>query len=233
MMRVLPIRSRWVMLTVMLIAALLGRHLGVAAATPETSSDWSEWLGTPGPEECTTEPITADEFVYAVATAIAQPQPEPIPIEVASIDDLPSGEPASAEETASALDTVREVIACVNAGSFGRALALFTPNGMGQLLLGTSAESTPLTEEELLQSIEFLKPILETPATPVPVEQRAALIEIQDVRKLPDGRMLVVSVGDAASGNGVAFAVLSKVGDRWLIDAAGTIGQPATPTPGA
>jgi hypothetical protein len=204
-----------------------------SASTPETSSDWSEWLGTPGPEACTIKPISAEALVYAVATAIATPQPESIPAEVASIDELPSGEPANADETAGSLDTVREVIACVNAGSFGAVLALFTPNGVAQLLLGMSGESTGLTEEELVQSIEFLRPILETPATPVPVEQRAALVEIQDVRKLPDGRILVVSVGDAASDSGVAFAVLTKVGDRWLIDAAGTIGQSTTPTPGA
>lgn len=224
-------RNRSLLAVAALAAVTWMAPIVALAATPEPSGDWSAYLGAPGPEECRAQPVTAEALVGMLATAVAQPAPASTPAAPATIDDLPSGDPAGAEDAVGALTTMREVLACVNAGSFGRALALFTPNGIVQLLLGTSSGSIPLTEDQLRQSIEFLRPLLEGPATPVAESQRAGMSEIREVRRLPDGRILVVSVGSVGGNGGLAYAILIKVGDQWLIDAAGSIAESATPTP--
>ena len=210
------------------VLAVIATLLAGPAATlaRQESGDWSEWTGVPGPEECVTEPVDAETFIDELVVAAATPAANDIPLMVASIDDLPAGEAASDEETEGALTTVRELLACVNAGKFGSVLALFTPEGLVTLLFGASGmDASTTTAEDLSEALGFFLPFLTAPATPIAQEAQAGLVEITDVRKLPDGRILVVSVGDATGSEGEAFAVLEEVDGRWLIDAAGAIGE--------
>jgi len=222
-------RSSLVLLAtgIALLALLAGQS---AALARQDVVDWSKWTGVPGPEECTAESVDIAEFVQGLVAAAGTPAANDIPLQVASIDDLPAGGPASEEETEGALTTVRELLACVNAGRFGSVLSLFTPEGLVALIFGASGlDAATMTAEEIEAAIAFFTPFLDTPATPAADDARAGLVEIKDVRRLPDGRILVVSVGDATGTEGEAFAVLEKVGDRWLIDTAGAIGDVAMP----
>lgn len=227
--RITP-RSSLVM--VALAIALVATFTGQVALARQDGSEWAAWTGVPGPEECTAEPIDLATFVDELVAAAASPTPGDVPLQIGSIDELPAGEPASAEETYGALSTVRALLACVNAGKFDSLLALFTPDGLVQLLFGTSGlDASAMTEDDIRAAIEFFAPILSAPATPVAEGERAELTEIRDVRKLPDGRILVVSVGDATVTEGEAYAVLEEVDGRWLIDVAGEIGGMEAPTP--
>jgi hypothetical protein len=222
-------RSSLVLLAtgIALLALLAGQS---AALASQDVVDWSEWTGIPGPEECTAESVDVAEFVQGLVAAAGTPAVNDIPLQVASIDDLPAGGPASEEETEGALTTVRELLACVNAGKFGSALSLFTPEGLVALIFGASGlDAATMTAGEIEAAISFFTPFLDAPATPAADDARAGLVEIKDVRRLPDGRILVASVGDATGTEGEAFAVLEKVGDRWLIDTAGAIGDVAMP----
>lgn len=213
-------------------AAFIAGQAGALAR--QTGNDWSDWAGVPGPEECATGPVDAESFVQGLLEAAASPVPGDIPLQVNSIDDLPTGEPVSEDEATGALTTVRELFACVNAGKFGSVLALFTAEGIVTLTFGAAGlDAASLSDEELTEALQFFLPIIAAPATPAAQGSQVGLIEITDVRKLADGRILVVSVGDATGTQGEGFVVLEEVDGRWLVDAVGAIGEIDAPDIGA
>ena len=192
---------------------------------------WSDWIGVPDAELCTTESVAAEAFVHSLATATAHEPETIVSSQIESIDELPDGEPVTIEDAAEALDTVRELIACLNGGKIGSILALFSDNALAQLMWGSGFVPTAMTETDMTDMIGRLGPALKTPPTPLAGDQLASLEEILEVRKLDDGRILVISVGKSSLASGLAFAILEEIGDRWLISAFGSIGLPSTPTP--
>jgi len=221
-------RRSMIVLLVALVASLaFGQPIALAR---QNAADWSKWTGAPGPEECVTGPVDSDTFVDDLIAAAATPQADDVPLAVESIDDLPAGKAPSDEEAEGALTTVRELLACANAGKFGSLLALFTPVALARLLFGaTGLDAATMNKEELKATFAILTMFVELPATPVADELQAELGEIQDVRRLPDGRILVVATGTATDTEGAFYAILKKFGNRWLIDAAGTIGEVEVP----
>ena len=212
------------------IALILALVAAVAVGQPlvnaQRSSDWSEWTGVPGPEECVIDPVETDSFVQDLIAAAATPVAEDVPLMVESIDELPAGDTPSDEEAEGALTTVRELFACVNAGKLGSVLALFTPNALATLLFGVAGiDAASMAEEEIAATVALFAAFLESSATAMEADQQARIGEIQDVRKLPDGRILIVISGSAIDTDAVGYAILREVGDRWLVDAAGTIGE--------
>ena len=200
----------------------------VAAALQE---DWSAWLEEPSPDECTVEATSADDVIETIAKAAINPPDDILPGQVESIEDLPSGNPATAEEAEGALSALRMAIACFNAGNAGAALAMFSDQGLIQLLLGNEQfQIESLSMREIEQLIDLLAPVFDNPVTPVPTSERTRLTEIRDVLLLEDSRVLVTAVGTSSIiGQGLAFFIFTEGDDHWEIDAAGSIGPIATP----
>jgi steroid delta-isomerase-like uncharacterized protein len=136
---------------------------------------------------------------------------------------VPTGQPADAETVAGVTATVRELLACFNAGDIGRAAALHTEAFLRRQLAAIPPEA-------------FLA-IMTAP--PSPPREQAVLHGVRDVRVLPDGRAgAFADIYDPVVGGDATFYfTFAKVGDRWLSDEEvilpfGATGTPATPAAG-
>ena len=129
--------------------------------------------------------------------AVATPAPPP-PL---------AGLPADAATADAVAATARVALACLNAGDFPRLFALFSDHYLWGVWGGFAGPDAP--EAVVAAGVRGL-------ATPVPrpVEQQIALIMVDDVRVLPDGRVLATVVTSAGSAR-VTFV---RVGERYLIE---------------
>jgi hypothetical protein len=168
------------------------------------------------PAECTVEALPTDEMVAlwfqendAGTPVVATPEPAPdmFPESV----PVPLGEPADAATVAAVTATVREVIACFNAGSFVRAFALYSEALQQQF--GPEPEDT----------VADVQAFLEMPDEPLPADEQTRLVAVTDVSVMADGRVGAFVVLDDPQGppDGAETALLLLVqgDDRWLVDA--------------
>jgi copper transport protein len=177
----------------------------------------------PGPDECTVAPRTLDEFNALPAT----------PASVEPVDASGVGGEAVDEATrAGVTATARELVACSNAGDILRRLALYSderlrfayPDGPTRALEMIAKSPLPLTEAE-----------------------RVALVSVDDVRQLTDGRVSArVTVDNPASHSHdpqaaatasqqeVARLIFVQEAGRWRVDETlrEDIQANATPTAG-
>jgi hypothetical protein len=130
----------------------------------------------PGPEECTVTPRTLEEF----ETLAQQPAPQEPPDASET-----GGKPVDPATRDAITATARELVACSNAGDILRRLALYSdarlrfayPDGPTRALEMIAKSPLPLSEAE-----------------------RVALVSVEDVRQLPDGRVSArVTVDNPAS----------------------------------
>ena len=181
-------------------------------ATPAPAISLGEVLD---PAECQVEARSADDLLAlwyqendagtpVLATPVADAD-----MELTSVP-VPLGEPADAETVEAVTATVREVLACFNAGDFPRALSLFTD---------------PLVQQfgpEPGQSPEDAIAFLEATPEPAPREQRVTLLAVTDVSVMADGRVGAFVISDDPSGppEGVEteLIVFVEEGGRWLVD---------------
>ncbi len=200
--------KRLVLLVVTLVSlGLLGPSVaGAQDATPAAEGE------APDPAECQVEGRTADELIEIWyeqndegTPVLATPEAEGLLTTVPA----PLGEPADEETVAGVTETVREVLACFNAGDFGRATALFSENFIGQF--GPSPEESP----------EDVRGFLEV-GEAAPEEARIRLLAVTDVAVMEDGRVgaFVVSVDPTVPPEGAETALILFVEeeDRWLVD---------------
>lgn len=122
--------------------------------------------------ECQVEPRPTDELIGLLymedgAGTLVAATPERRPA-VTSVS-VPLGAPADAATVSGVTVTTREILAWVNAGDFGRALALYSD----KLILEFRPDPGETSEET--------RASLEVAPEPVPVEQRVRLIAITDV----------------------------------------------------
>jgi hypothetical protein len=202
--------------------ASLAIPLGARAqdATPVASPVASPFA--PGPDECTVEPITVDRLTQLVGTPVAGVQSDANPDASPTPFVMPEGEAADEATAAAIAATVRTYIACLNAGDFARALALYSDQGLRDLLAGAIANGA--TSQQILDS-------LGTPQ-PLPEDQRNLLYGVDDVRVLPDGRIAALVIGDnlAEPGPpGPALFYFSQVNGQWLIDSFVSTDEIVTP----
>ncbi len=112
--------------------------------------------------------------------------------------------------------TAREYVACFNAKAPAQQLALFTDAYLGRQLAGNLGQPYPDAVATAAAIIATATAVAATPETP----DETAILAIQDIRVLQDGRAaatLVVDLPDPISTPAFAL-VFAQIGDRWLID---------------
>lgn len=131
----------------------------------------------------------------------------------------PVGTPADQVTVAAITGTMRELIACFNAGDPARAYALFTDGALQRQVARGGLAPAAMAE------------LAATP-TPLAVAARLTLVAVGNVTTLSEVRAgaFVTTTDPAAGGTATEYAVFAKVGDRWLIDDLVAVGT-ATPTP--
>ena len=161
----------------------------------------------PGPEECTVAPRTLEEF-----ETLAQ---RPVPQEPPNASET-GGEPVDEATRAAVAATARELVACSNAGDILRRLALYSDDR-----LRFAYPDGPTRALEMMA---------ESPV-PLSLAERVALVSVDDVRRLDDGRVGArVTVDNpashshdpqaaaAASQQEVARLIFVQEAGRWRVD---------------
>ena len=174
----------------------------------------------PSPAECTVAPIDPGDILDRLAatpgvveTALAHPAVSPA---APTPYVLPAGEPADAATVAGVAATVREYVACLNAGSTARQLALFTEAHLARIVLAGLGQPYP----DAVATAEAMMATASAEAARREDTGGIAILAIRDIRVLPDGRAaatLLVDGPDSDSTTTIAF-VLAEVGGRWRID---------------
>jgi hypothetical protein len=161
----------------------------------------------PSPDECRIPLPESIKFPADSMRPVAA-TPRPIATEPEAPFSPPAGESAAAETVVTITATVRESVACRNAGDYARMLVFFTPNMLAELY-GSPATVDP----DVLQGIQ------EGPR-PVPEPRRLRIDAIADVVALPDGRVgaLVETSTSRREFRDYLFFVLDAESGRWLID---------------
>ena len=192
---------------------------------------------TPGPAECVVEPRPASFFQPLVAeiltaTPTASPGATPLVPEEA-------GEPVDAGTEAEVVALLRQAVACTNAGDFPRQTALFTDDAARDAVLvgwGRSIQAANearvrsgaevFSEEELLDIITRRGPSRPAGSSPV------ALVAVEDVSRLPDGRVSATVVRTLSDGSEFGTRVfVERDGGRFLIDQETPVSLRGTPIP--
>lgn len=206
-----------------LVGMALAGSLLLAGMTTVSAQDATPAAdNVPDPSECTVDQRSVDE-IAALLTTPAAATPE----EVAGTPEavaLPEGEPTGQEVVSAVEATLREAIACQNAGDIRAAFALYTDDYFREVF--------PTFGPQPQDDLDFLA----TPAVEsIDVKLRQALLEVRDVRILSDGRVGAVVVTDNPAtppeGQETSFAVFEENDGRWLIDDIMYPDLVATPTP--
>lgn len=118
---------------------------------------------------------------------------------------------ADPDVVAAVTATMAEVVACANTGSLQRVAALFTDSYFYRFFGG-------------IQEADVQRLATPTPLTP---DQQQALVSVDEVFVLEDGRVSAVTqVNDVR-----ALTIFAREGERYLIDYSYTLSEPATPAP--
>ncbi len=169
---------------------------GAQQATPAAE------LGPPTPAECQITPRSEAEIDALAATPRATPA-TPVAAEPTA---LPQGEAVDAATVAEIMRTLREVIACSQAGDVGRLLALYTSEYISREIL--APEPLPIVPGHRPAGTP------QPPSPPAVIDLTPVILE---ARLLPDGRVAAL-VTIAEPGSPVDVVWFKRVGDRWLID---------------
>ena len=163
-----------------------------ATAPPETSS----------PDECTVEPrrLPFDLETPAAGTeAAASPS-------AGQVTPVPPG-PVDATTLDAITDTVRQAIACQNAGDVLREFALYTDAFLARYFASPGA----LSERDIATAVA-------TDPRPVPVDEQLTFADLRDARRLEDGRVRAIVVTEGTGGPFNDRLTFVQDGGRWLID---------------
>ncbi len=215
-------------LVVAFVAALLGALGGTLVGTAQEATPAGQAAQpiVPAPNQCTVAPRDIAFYEQLAGTPGAATPATAFPAAATPLGVGLEGEPADRATRGAVLDTVRQVLACINAGNTLALQALLTD----AYVTSEWAASGGLTAEDLAGLA----------AEPVPLDgDRAALLAILDVRVLADGRVTVlVDVFDptASPPSPVRYLYTMVEQDgRFLIDEAvwapideSQIGVPAT-----
>jgi len=184
-------------LAVALVAALVGMLGGTLVGTAQEATPAAKPIIVPAPNQCTVAPREA--------AAVAQLAATPAAAETASpAAGMPEGAPSDRSVRAAVLDTVRQALACKNAGNHLALYALYT-------------------DAYILANLPTADELAALEADPVPLTgDLAALLAIGDVFTLMDGRVsITVDIIDPTAETPgpvrVTFIMVEQDG-RYLID---------------
>jgi hypothetical protein len=210
--------------TLLLVGATVATLLGGAVAAAQYRQPV-----IPAANQCTVTPRDIAFFRQFVGTPAASPAaatPEATPADAATFQ-MPEGGPVDRAMRQGVLDTIRQVAACINAGNYLALYALYTDAEIAR-----EAMTDPLSDEDVESFAQ----------TPVPLEGegRAAILAVDELRLLPDGRVAaLVDYYDPFQeppGPARYFFILVNQNGRWLIDeeiALGPIEEGQIGTPAA
>lgn len=209
----MPQYLRGVALLLVLTAGVTG--FGPAATSAQDASPAAAESQPVPPEECQVERRSFDSLPNpSLATPDVATEATP------AIFTLPEGTPADQQTVDAVTAAIRESLACGNAGDTLRLFTTLTDSYIASLLVnaGLPAMSSAI--------YDFL-------ATPIaaPVEIQVALVSVDDVQVLLDGRVgaVVVTSDTEVTRN---FVVLVERDGRYLLDRVTPIPDGAE-TPGA
>ncbi len=190
-------RSRLVTTLVLMAMGLTGNSASAQAGTPTTDSTVASCASI--------DPREAAFFRKLAATPAADPEPQSTGQEANAATPapfaMPEGQPADSAVVAEVTTLYQRLIACLDAGDYLRAYALYSDEYLVRNLTAdaiTSLGATPVPSQASMQS-EFGG--------------------VLDARLIDDGRIAVlVATSNPESGDLVLFAVLRRDGERLLID---------------
>jgi len=194
----------------LLLGAMMAESTPVAFAQATPTGTVSD---VPAPEECQVSPRAFPLFPAGVGQRAAA-TPAPVVLTPRPPFSPPSGSPADAKTVVAVTATVREAVACRNAGDLLRASALFTEKMLVSLYGG------PATIDP-----EFRDAVVNGPRV-LPPERRLAIVAIDDVTDLPDGRVgasVETRTGHRDFRDYLVFVQDPSAG-RWLIDETRVLG---------
>lgn len=177
-----------------------------------------------GAADCTVDPIDPSTYIAAIAAATPAP---PLPATA-------KGTPADAATIAAVMDTMRQSVACTNAGDLGRLLALIDP-AYAPTLLGVPNDKVPAAVEAAAKTSS-----VKASSTPLTddldnTSLQSTLLSVSDIVVLPEAffhgqvsTVVVVSRPDIAVVTATVY--LRKEGDRYIITNYVYQTGPATPT---
>ncbi len=194
---------------VAVMAAIMAAAVVPAAFAAAQTGTPAPGPAVPKPEECTVQPRSLPLLPPGTPGATPAPIASPAPIVI------PTGQPADAATTAAIASTVREAVACRNAGDFRRAYALFT-DAMLARMFGSDVTVGP----------EIVAAIAEGPQR-VPRGERLSIVSIGEATIDADGRASAVVETKSRDGEFRDLLFFTKGPEGWLIDEAEPLGAPA------
>jgi hypothetical protein len=194
------------------VAAAFAASVMFGAAAATSGLDATPTPDLPPPELCTATPRTFSEVSALVATAVASPPPS-LPL-----GPVPKGTPADEATIAGITETVREYVACFNAGEPLRAYALHTDASFARIFAQQGVPTQAGYD------------VLATPEPEAP-DEWTAILAIRDVRIFADGSAgaVVTLQYPHIPVPKTFFFTFAQRGDRWLID--GILGEIAFSVP--
>jgi len=198
-------RSTLPLLTLVLLITIVARVHATGAQTPAAS------VGTPVPATCAGDPRPMDFLV----TIVAAPKPETSPTAIAAI---PTGSPVDDETRRAVVQVVETLTACVNAGDYLRAFALFDGEYLRRII-----------DPDSLMSGDVAFELGKSLATPSSTSDEApqVSIAITSVQQLADGTVVVVfTTTDDTGDSTIDLYVLTKREAGWrIVDGARDVGN--------
>jgi hypothetical protein len=163
----------------------------------------------PEPAACQVAPRPVEDLIPILTTESEATSDAATPDEAT----IPLGYPAGRERALEVTATLTEIMACLNAGDFLRAMALFTDDGLRRFM-GPWAAEGPWTEADVRQ--------FATTAVPLAADEQQTLLGVANVARLDDGRLTAFALIDdpfEASGQPQAlFLYFAYQDSRWRID---------------
>lgn len=200
----MPSRVRRSMLGAALMCAMFALQFGFAGTSAQ---DVPSQVGPvkPSPALCTVEPRTVDELTALFAGATPTD-----PVDLSTSATIHFGQPANPEAAQHVTALIHQAFACLNAGDFGRFMALMSD----QVILSSFLWVQEMLADEA-SAAEALIP------QEAPEEFQQTLLGIGSISQLPDGRHSAVVVGIDPSGSEAPFALYLVVAEQngtWMFD---------------
>lgn len=214
----LPVAIGCALVLVLALLVAFERGGTVASLAPSAT-------GTPealGAAECNAKPVDPNAYARAIVAAT--------PIARATAP-LSGGTPADAATTAAATDTIRQTIACTNAGDYSRLLAVTDP-GYAFTILDLQPDDAASVIRDVASTPGPIN--LATPHAHIegPASNQIQLVSVDQVMVLPDGEIWAsVTITSPATGLTTVQIDMRFEGGRYVLANHVFTGPPPSSSP--